>query len=519
MCMFKKICVLLFLLLVVFLSVSSVTANNEQQYNETEVEYTTNSDKNNIDICVDDKLSDNTDDGVVVDTNITLSLQQGDNIEIVFDKKINSYFYYCYINEELMYYDSNSYDEEEYVHIPIWSYGSWPVNVGMNTLTVEYFSYHPVIVEKINSNLIHFKTMDLNKTKPYTYFYNFNLNITKKQEKTINITNIVGNYYDSRREGYDCKIFFKLSSIDEFLYENEVQLILSKNGKTYYKNLASFDLEDKYNNYFSIDFSRLIFDDGLFPPGVYDLTLVNYDGTNDTWSYEFKKEQWNITFGYNVINNTILFQFNYSTFIDYFDYDYNLIIKVGNISKSIPALYIDRWYDKNFTVLFDNLEDGIYDVVIEIPGNEWIEDFLYTTKIEIGNSSGVPDDNDDIIEENNVTNDTVVVFNNVTGNSDGNSSILSQGNSSGSNLSNVSGSDGEEQFKESSDVDFNNEHVSDYGDLELSGSIHSADSAKSYEISKNQKNEDKGTNNEYFVALMFFIFFMVGFFRFKRVYY
>ena len=36
MCMFKKICVLLFLLLVVFLSVSSVTANNEQQYNETE---------------------------------------------------------------------------------------------------------------------------------------------------------------------------------------------------------------------------------------------------------------------------------------------------------------------------------------------------------------------------------------------------------------------------------------------------------------------------------------------------
>ena len=40
MCMFKKICVLLFLLWVVFLSVSSVTANNEQQYNETEVEYT-----------------------------------------------------------------------------------------------------------------------------------------------------------------------------------------------------------------------------------------------------------------------------------------------------------------------------------------------------------------------------------------------------------------------------------------------------------------------------------------------
>ena len=111
-----------------------------------------------------------------------------------------------------------------------------------------------------------------------------------------------------------------------------------------------------------------------------------------------------------------------------------------------------------------------------------------------------------------------MVFNNVTGNSDGNSSILSQGNSSDSNSSNISDSNGQEQFKESSDVDFNNEHVSDYGDLELTGSIRSADNAKSYEISKNQKNEDKG-NNEYYVALMFFIFFMIGFFRFKKVYY
>ena len=519
MCMFKKICVLLFLLLVVFLSVSSVTASSEQQYNETEVEYIANIDKS-IDVSIDDEVRDNVADELVVDTNITLSLQQGEHIELVF----NELFDYpdCYINDnDIIYWDSSD-EMYFYVHVPINAIGYYAVNVGMNTLTVKCEGYHPFIVEKVSYNLIQFKTMDSNGTKyPEYYSYKFNLNISKKQEKTISITNIVGEYYDSRIECYNCKIFFKLSSIDDFFYEKGVQLIISnKNGEIYYNKFVPFDLEDEYNNHFSIDFNNIfdaVEERCKFHPGVYDLTLVNYDGTNDTWSYEFKKEQWNITFGYNILNNSVLFQFNRSTFIE--DYlEFNLIIKLGSITKSFSDVDI-LWGDGNFTVLFDNLEDGVYDVVIEIPGNKWIEDFSYTTRIEIGNSSGVPDDNDDIIEENNVTNDTVVVFNNVTGNSDGNSSILSQGNSSGSNSSNVSGSDGEEQFKESSDVDFNNEHVSDYGDLELTGSIHSADSAKSYEISKNQKNEDKSNNNEYFVALMFFIFFMVGFFRFKRVYY
>ena len=121
--------------------------------------------------------------------------------------------------------------------------------------------------------------------------------------------------------------------------------------------------------------------------------------------------------------------------------------------------------------------------------------------------------------ENDIINRTDLIENNITSDSDGNSSILSLRNSSGSNLSNISGSGGQEHFKESNDVDFNNEHVSDYGDLELTGSIRSADNAKSYEISKNQKNEDENSNNEYYLALMFFIFFMIGFFRFKRVYY
>lgn len=515
MCMFKKICVLLFLLLVVFLSVSSVTANNEQQYNETEVEYTTNTDKNSIDISVDDKLSDNTDEKVVVDTNITLSLQQGEHIEMVFNRSNLKSYPHCYINDDDISSDWDFSDEEMYVYVPISAIGDDAVNLGVNTLTVKYHGY-PYIIEKVDSNLIHFKTMDLNETEYYKdYFYNFNLNISKKQEKTIHITNNITYYYHN-----NIYVYYKLRDIDKFSFNNETQLILNKNGKIYYNDLISSYHEK--SNYYSVNVDDILFFDNItIPTGFYNLTLVNYDGTNDTCLCEFKKEQWNITFEYNIINDTVLFQFDTGTFIDYDFYsDYNMTIKVGNITKSIPSKKFDMWkVNEDPTVLFDNLGDGFYDVVIEIPGNEWIEDFLYTTKIEIGNSSGVPDDNDDIIGNDNVTNDTIISLNNITGDSNGNSSLLSQGNSSGANSSYVSGNDGQNHIKKSSDVDFNNEHVSGYGDLELTGSIHSADSAKSYEISKNQKNEDKGTNNEYYVALMFFIFFMVGFFRFKRVYY
>ena len=169
--MFKRLCVLLFLLLVVFLSVSSVTASNELQYNKTEVEYTTNTDKS-LEVSLPDKLSDNSNDKkVVVDTNITLSLQQGEHIEMVFNNKSGLDIYpYCYINDTHVVSDRDFSDYDMYVYLPIMAIGDYAVNVGMNTLTVNYQGY-PSIVEKINSNLIQFKTMDLNETEYYKDYY------------------------------------------------------------------------------------------------------------------------------------------------------------------------------------------------------------------------------------------------------------------------------------------------------------------------------------------------------------
>lgn len=531
--MFKKICVLLFLLLVVFLSVISVNASNELQTNETEVEYITNTDKS-IDVSIDDKLSDNNE--MVVDTNITLSLQQGEHIELVFFNKSNIFNYEYCINDNSIYCVENFSDDGWHVYVPINAIDFNAVNVGMNTLTVKYHGY-PSIVEKVSSNLIQFKRMDLNKIQYYGYYsYNFNLNITKKQEKTINIINVDYNVYGG-------SVFFKLYDIDEFLFKGYVRLILYNNEKIYYDGFMSAynHMDDTYFCYLDLLYDYNI----IIPPGVYNLTIINYDGTNDTYQFEFKKLAWNLDFGfdsdfgYYVRNDAVLFYFDGENFIysPYFYSDYNITIKLGNITKSISSNSFNKFNDSwgSVNVLFDNLDDGVYDVVIEIPGNDFVEDFLFTTQIEIKNKQVTPDnqnntngtnsssnssnDEGDIIMENDIINRTDLIENNITSDSDGNSSILSLRNSSGSNLSNISGSGGQEHFKESNDVDFNNEHVSDYGDLELTGSIRSADNAKSYEISKNQKNEDENSNNEYYLALMFFIFFMIGFFRFKRVYY
>ena len=165
-----------FLLLVVFLSIISVNASNELQYNETKVEYNINT-INNINVSVDDKLSDNDDE--VVDTNITLSLQQGEHLELVFNqfKLIKDHFPHYYINDNYISYNGTVSDDEMHDYIAISAIGDDAVNVGMNTLTVEYRGY-PSIVEKVDSNLIQFKTMDLNETQDYEdYSYKFNLNI------------------------------------------------------------------------------------------------------------------------------------------------------------------------------------------------------------------------------------------------------------------------------------------------------------------------------------------------------
>lgn len=527
--MIKKIYVLLFLLLVVFLSVISVNASAELQYNETEVKYNTNT-INNINVSVDDKLSDNTDEGVVVDTNITLSLQQGEHVEIVFNqfKLLESQSPDFHINDGVScsgFYNSN----EGHYYIYFNYNGDNAVNVGMNTLTVEYLGYSST-VEKINSNSIQFKTNDLKITKQSKYYsYKFNLNITKKQEKTIQIMNKNISYYFYK----DKYIFYKLMDIGEFF---DVQLILSKNEKMYYNDkLESWNID---NNYYSFDLSRpyLLEDIKLFPD-FYNLTLVNYDGTNDTCLLELKKAPWNILFEYEIINDTVKFQFDSNSFIEYEiiklgNYsDYNMTIKLGNITKLISCKYIEfcREFDDNVNVLFDNLNDGFYDVVIEIPGNDYIEYFSYATQVEIRNKTLIPDDNinDDIseyetnhISEYNVTNNTVISLINITGDSDSNSSVLSHGNNSNSNSAIVSGSDGKKHSSnkiENNIDDFNEKYVSDYGNLESTRSMQSIDNAKSYEIS--EKSVSKSIDDlltKLGVTIFSCMSLMVGYVRFEK---
>ena len=514
--LFKKRYVLLFLLLVVFLSIISVNASNELQYNETKVEYNINI-INNINVSVDDKLSDNDE---VVDTNITLSLQQGEHIELVFNqfKLINNHLPHYYINDNYISYDGNVSDDEMHDYIALSAIGGDAVNVGMNTLTVEYRG-HPSIVEKVASNLIQFKTMDLNETQDYEdYSYKFNLNISKKQEKTIHIMNksITYCFYG------DNDVFYKLRDIDKFSIKSGVQLILSKNEKIYYNTLIYYF--EYIHDYYSFNLCNLFLHNIKIPTDFYDLTLVNYDGTNDTCIFELKKLSWDIGFGYNIMNDTVLFYFDAGSFIDSEVYsDYNMTLKIGNITKSIPSKNFDTWKisDWNVTVLFDELDDGFYDVVIEIPGNDYIEDFLYTTQIEIGNKSVIHDDNiSEDTGENNVTNNTIISLNNTAGDFDGNSSILSQGNSDDENLLNFPGRNRREHSSDRRDDyfdEFNNERVSDYGDLELSGGIHSVDNIKSYEIS--EKSVSKSIDNlliKLCLIIMFTISFMVGLVRFKK---
>ena len=266
------------------------------------------------------------------------------------------------------------------------------------------------------------------------------------------------------------------------------------------------------------------FDKITNPTGFYNLTIVNYDGTNDTCIFEFKKIPWIFDFGYKIMNDTVLFCFNPWLFINYEFYsDYNMTIKIGNITKLIPSKKFDAWKigEDNVTVLFDDLDNGVYDVVIEIPGNDYIEDFSYTTKIEIGTTSPVHNDNiTEDIRENNVTNDTVISLINITGDSDGNSSVLILGNEDIGNLSIVSGNDGQEHYsdrRENNFDDYNNEYVSDYGDLELTDSMHSLDNTKSYEISK--KSVSKSTDNlltKLGLTIISCMSFMVGYVRFEK---
>lgn len=517
--MFKKICVLLFLLLLLFFSVMSVDASAELQYNETDdVEYNTNT-INNINVSVDDKLSDN--DNEIVDTDITLSLQQGEHVEIVFNQfKLIKYQNYK-INDDYIFCDRNISGDDMHVYVPLSAIGNGAVNVGMNTLTVEYFGY-PYNVEKINSNSIQFKTMDLNGTYK-DHCYKINLNISKKQEKTIQIinkNNITYHYY-----GY-APIYYKLKYIDDFSFrEGNVQAVVSKNKKIYYTGLIS-SYQEIPNNYYSIDVNSILFFDKItIPTGFYNLTLVNYDGTNDTCICEFKKLPWNITFGYNIMNDTVLFYFDAWSFISSEDYsDYNMIIKLGNITKLIPSEKFDIWKisDWNVTVLFNDLDDGCYDVVIEILGNDYIEDFLYTTQIEIGTTSPVHNDNiTEDIRENNVTNNTVISLINITGDSDSNSSVLSHGNNSNSNSDTVSGSDGKKHSsnKIEDNIDKFKEYVSDYGDLESTRSMQSVDNAKSYEIS--EKSVSKSIDDlltKIGVTIFSCMSLMVGYVRFEKKY-
>ena len=251
--MFKKICVLLFLLLLLFFSVMSVNASDELQYNETDdVEDNTNT-INNINVGVDDKLSD--DDNEIVDTDITLSLQQGEHVEIVFNQFKLIKYQHNKINDDDYICDRNISGDDMHVYVPLSAIGNGAVNVGMNTLTVEYLGY-PYNVEKINSNSIQFKTMDLNGTYK-DHCYKINLNISKKQEKTIHITNnpSIYNYYEVMYVEY------RLSDIDELSFRNDLQLasqlILSKNEKIYFADLMYSNIEP--NNYYCIDINDVFF--------------------------------------------------------------------------------------------------------------------------------------------------------------------------------------------------------------------------------------------------------------------